>query len=235
MVNPFAKGGSDSFYYSDTCICLVIRSTQARNCSFQECTPATRRASTERSNIRPPRAHLAPSNERTLAPGDAKRMRLCRQGSGGIRRERRHAADLLALACIANSRAFTLSRFVSSSRARSLAQSYEVGLIQTTPVPDLFCLRPRRALAGLARRAWSLKRWIDTRTETSHAFSLPALLQVSGADIAARTAAWSEHVRAVETEVAAMQTEIDQRCFVLYGIDEADHRAITEGLRYAAH
>ncbi len=134
--------------------------------------------------------------------------------------------SLLALACITNSRAFRF--LVSLQLARTeLAQSYEVGLIQTTPVPDLTA-SDQEALAGLARRAWSLKRWIDTRTETSHAFSLPALLQVSGADIAARTAAWSEHVRAVETELAALQTEIDQRCFVLFGIDEADCRAMTE-------
>jgi hypothetical protein len=132
--------------------------------------------------------------------------------------------ELLALACITNSRAFGL--LVSLQLARTeLAQSYEVGLIQNTPVPQLTNVA-RDALARLARRAWLLKRSLDTRTETSHAFTLPALLQAPGADLAARVAAWAERVRAVETELAAIQAEIDERCFALYGIDDADRQAI---------
>ena len=106
--------------------------------------------------------------------------------------------------------------------------SYEVGVIQRTPVPDL-TPADEAALASLARRAWSLKRSLDTRTETSHAFVLPALLQMQGRTLAARSAAWTEHVQAVEAELAAIQAEIDERCFALYGIDEEDRRAITEG------
>ena len=66
-------------------------------------------------------------------------------------------------------------------------------------------------------------------TETSHAFVLPALLQMEGRTLADRSAAWTEHVRAIEAELAAIQAEIDERCFDLYGIDEEDRRAITEG------
>lgn len=135
--------------------------------------------------------------------------------------------ELLSLASVTNSRAFGL--LVSLQLARTeLAQSYEVGLIQTTPVPSLTD-SDREALARLARRAWSLKRSLDARTETSHAFTLPALLQVAGADLVARAATWSEHVRTVEAELVAIQAELDDRCFVLYGIDEADRRTITEG------
>src|SRR5581483_372414 len=68
-----------------------------------------------------------------------------------------------------------------------------------------------------------------SRTETSHAFTLPALLRGAGADLAVRAATWSEHVRTVEAELAAIQAEIDERCFVLYGFDEDDRRAMTEG------
>ena len=106
--------------------------------------------------------------------------------------------------------------------------SYEVGVIQRTPVPDLIPA-DEAALATLARRAWSLKRSLDTRTETSHAFVLPALLQMQGRTLAARSAAWTERVQAVDAGLAAIQAEIDERCFTLYGIDEEDRRAITEG------
>ena len=110
---------------------------------------------------------------------------------------------------------------------------FEVGVIQRTPVPDL-TPADEAALAALARRAWSLKRSLDTRTETSHAFVLPALLQVDGATFAERAAAWAARVRAAEDELATIQAEIDERCFALYGIGEEDRRAITEGFGWGA-
>jgi hypothetical protein len=134
---------------------------------------------------------------------------------------------LLALAAVTNSQAFAL--FVSLQLARTeLAQSYEVGLIQRTPVPNL---NPgdRSSLSLLARRAWSLKRSLDTSAETSHAFVLPALLQVEGHTLAARASAWGKRIRATEAELATIQRDIDERCFDLYGIDDADRRAVNEG------
>ena len=59
--------------------------------------------------------------------------------------------------------------------------SYEVGVIQRTPIPQL-AAADKVTLATLAHRAWSLKRTLDIRTETSHAFTLPALLLVDGYD-----------------------------------------------------
>ncbi|HOT29796.1 MAG TPA: hypothetical protein PLU72_16585, partial [Candidatus Ozemobacteraceae bacterium] len=116
--------------------------------------------------------------------------------------------------------------------------SFEVGVIQRTPVPELSAA-DREALAGLARRAWALKRSLDTRNETSHAFELPALLscirnassvraEVSKHEysLAMRAAMWGERARAVDAELASIQAEIDERCFDLYGIGEEDRRAI---------
>ena len=138
------------------------------------------------------------------------------------------ADELLALAAVANSKAFGL--LVSLQLARTkLAQSFEVGLIQRTPIPILDPAEQSN-LVMLARRAWSLKRSLDTWTGTSHAFTLPAVFQVDGDTLVARANAWAQNIRAIETEVATIQTEIDARCFDLYGIDEADRRAIVDGL-----
>src|SRR5271168_3385409 len=52
---------------------------------------------------------------------------------------------------------------VSKSLTRSsteLAQSFEVGLIQQTPIPNL-TVNQEAELAALARRAWSLKHSLD--------------------------------------------------------------------------
>ncbi|MDD5035901.1 MAG: hypothetical protein PHE55_14220 [Methylococcaceae bacterium] len=78
--------------------------------------------------------------------------------------------ELLALLALTNSRAFGL--LVSLQMAFG---SYEVGVIQKTPIPPLNT--DHRPLTTLAKRAWSLKRTLDTIKETSHAFLLPAALR----------------------------------------------------------
>ena len=100
--------------------------------------------------------------------------------------------------------------------ARSeLAQSFEVGLIQQTPVPDLTPMQ-HATLAALARRAWSLKRTLDTVEETSHAFLLPTALRVRLNDY---------DPPAIEAELVRIQAEIDAIAFDLYGFSEADRSA----------
>lgn len=124
--------------------------------------------------------------------------------------------------------ALAFDKFIAFFAGKVGGVQYEVGLIQSVPVPELN--KPDRTrLQVLARRAWSLKCGLDTRTETSHAFTLPALLQVVDGTLAARAVAWTEHVRSIEVELTGIQAEIDERCFDLYGIDESDRRAITEG------
>ena len=140
--------------------------------------------------------------------------------------------ELLSLLAIGSSKAFrTLVEFqlaAADARPGGAARSYEVGVLQRTPVPPL-TQASRTSLAKLARGAWSLKRSIDVHNETSHAFIRPALLQIAGAAVTTSAAAWWEHVRTVEAELAGIQDEIDERCFALYGIEETDRHTITEG------
>jgi hypothetical protein len=126
---------------------------------------------------------------------------------------------LLALLAITNSQAFR-----TLVELQMAFGSYEVGVIQRTPVPDL-AEKDRESLAALARRAWSLKRKLDTADLTSHAFILPALLQREGATVAERMQAWSSRVSAAEANLAEIQAEIDERCFDLYGFEPEDRAA----------
>lgn len=124
------------------------------------------------------------------------------------------AGDLLAISAIVNSKPFEY--LVSLQLARTeLAQSFEVGLIQQTPVPD-FNANQLSQLATLARRAWSLKRTLDTIAETSHAFLLPATLRVQMGNYDPST---------IDAELAQIQIEIDTIAFDLYGFTDADRRA----------
>jgi len=99
--------------------------------------------------------------------------------------------------------------------------SYEIGVIQRTPIPDLTG-EEAATLAALAHRAWSLKRNLDTITQTSHAFLLPALLQAQGNTLSQRAQAWGHLVAATEEKLADIQAEIDRIAFELYGISPED-------------
>lgn len=133
-----------------------------------------------------------------------------------------HLDTLLALSAIMNSCAF--GYLVSVQLARTeLAQSYEVGLIQQTPIPHLDPDAVRR-LSALARRAWSLKRTLDTTNETSHAFVLPG---------GARSKVGVIDVPAIERELADIQREIDELVFELYGLAAEDRATIEASTKRA--
>ncbi len=55
------------------------------------------------------------------------------------------------------------------------------------------------------------------------------MLQSSVAALADRWATWGHRVHAAETDLAAIQAEIDDRCFDLYSISDEDRKAITKG------
>lgn len=89
--------------------------------------------------------------------------------------------SILPLLAMLNTRAFYL--LVEALVARvALAQSFEVGIIQAIPVRDVNIL-VQAGLADMALSCVLLKRDLDRANETSHAFHLPALLQVRGADL----------------------------------------------------
>jgi hypothetical protein len=120
---------------------------------------------------------------------------------------------------------------VNSQAFRSLVDlhmafgSFEAGVIQRTPIPHL-AAPAKTTLATLANRAWLLKRALDTRSKTAHAFAQPALLQVPGTTLADRIASWESLVSETERQLADHQREIDDIAFRLYGIEGEDRRAI---------
>ena len=223
---PFAKGGAFSQYYAD--IYLVVgwgqfgAELKAWAGSLYNESHWSRILKNTQLFLRPgvtwPLRTQRGLSLRAMPEGCA----FGHKGPAAFALDNKHVA-LLALLAVGNS-----STFRALVELQMAFGSYEVGVIQRTPVPDLLP-RDETALSVLGRRAWSLKRSLETRTETSPVFSLPALLQLEGETVVARAATWSAYVRATEAQLAAIQAEIDERCFALYGIDEEDRRAITEG------
>lgn len=119
--------------------------------------------------------------------------------------------ELLALLALVNSSSFAL--LVSLQVAFG---SYEVGVMQRTPIPVLDGAT-RKKLAVLSRQAWSHKRTLDTIEETSHAFVLPTALR-------GRVGYFDPPT--IEAELARIQSQIDEIAFDLYGFNEADRAAV---------
>ena len=103
--------------------------------------------------------------------------------------------------------------------------AYQVGVLQETAIPP--SAARHKGLSERAISSFRLARRLDTANETSHAFVLPALLQVKGRSVAERIEAWTAHVADVWGRAEALRGEIDELCFNLYGISEMDRGAIT--------
>ena len=150
-----------------------------------------------------------------------------------------------------NSTAFEALISLQVAAADAAARSYEVGLIQRTPVPELQPeLKP--ILECLTLSSINLKRALDTANELSHIFIIPALLQsrvlsqsqkdgmCEQSDIlhtsrpseaAAQTladgiTAWNAKVLDAQRQLADNQRLIDDAVFNLYGITGKDRQTI---------
>lgn len=121
-----------------------------------------------------------------------------------------HGVDLADLAFL-NSEVFQQLLYLTADHRK-----WEAGVVQRTPIP-VFSICDRDKLAQFARRAWSLKRTLDTVEETSHAFLLPAALRTRLGDF---------DPPAIEAELARIQAEIDAIAFDLYGFSAADRAAV---------
>jgi hypothetical protein len=108
----------------------------------------------------------------------------------------------------------------------SLAQSYEVGLVQQTPFPKL-TQKDSERLANYVRQVWAEKCSLDSVKSTAHPFVRSSLLAAEGTTLARRADAWVTRVRKSEETVAAIQAEIDELTFRLYGLYDVDRTALT--------
>jgi hypothetical protein len=225
----FAKGGSTSPFYS--AFPLVVNWERGKPDgheikAFLETTPGTSHWS-----------RRAASSDLYFAPGLTWPLRAARFSpyalpAGSVFSVRGYSAfvpknDLALTLAVFNSRIFDY--LFKTTLGRYGFPEFVVGKLQILPwntTPSESCAIELSELAG---RAWRIKRHLDTRTENSHAFTLPALLQTNGETLVSRADAWSESVTGIQSDLAAIQAQIDVRCFELYGINENDRRIISEG------
>jgi hypothetical protein len=209
----FAKGGEYSPYYADVFLCVNWKSDGSEVHTFDKAFPRN-----EKYYLRP---GLTWPLRTQRGFGIRAMPAACVFGHKGPVAFLKHDSPEKLLALLPVTTSSTFCYLVELQMAFG---SYEVGVIQRTPVPDLSASETYE-LASLARRAWSLKRSLDTTDETSHAFILPSGLneRVTGLDKAT-----------VEVEIAHIQQQIDDRAFELYGIGREDRAVIESSNRTPA-
>ncbi len=206
QVFPFAKGGGFSKFYAD--IYLSVNWSNSGN----------EIAAFPRAYIRNADYYFRPGLTWSLRSQKGLSVRLiprgCTFGHKGpsIFLKDDNLQEILSLLAIANSQAF-----LALVELQMAFGSYEVGVLQRTPIPELN-KESKINLADLAHRSWLLKRDLDTSTQTSHAFILPALLQTKGTTLTGRAQSWTTRITATEQQLSDIQQEIDDIAFKLYDI-----------------
>lgn len=201
---PFAKGGNYSPFYSDVNLVINWKNQGDELNAFPLCV------------IRNPNYYLQLG---ITWPLRAHRFSPQAMSAGSIFSVRGYSAfpligDELVTLAIFNSSVFDF--LFKMALGRFGYPEFIVGILQIIPWAQP-TNDQAKYLATLARRSWSLKRTLDTVTETSHAFLLPAALRPRLSDY---------DPSAIEAELAQIQSEIDAIAFNLYGFAEADRQAV---------
>ena len=218
-----AKGGPAVPFYADVPLVVAWNASGHELKAFAETTPGTKHWS---RNIRSPeyyfRAGLTwPLRSRNFCPQVLPAGTIITVRGSGI-----YGPDIEAIGALGSSEIFdSLIRLMSGRIGYPQLNGGDLSLV---PVPELSPESSTR-LASLARRGWSLRRSLDTCVEVSHAFVVPAVLQVGVGSFGERVTAWAERVTEVEGQLEDVQSEIDELCFDLYEISDEDRVAITQG------
>jgi hypothetical protein len=136
--------------------------------------------------------------------------------------------DLLVLAGILNSAPakYLLSLLVKA--ADGAARSYETGLLQRLPVPNI----PAEAsanLSALGRAAWSCVRSPYMSAQWSTTFVLPAVLHDAKGSLSESIEKAGYALSQTESRLEATLAEIDEQSLDLYGVSGGDRRLMSEG------
>jgi hypothetical protein len=227
---PFAKGGKAIYFYADTSTTLRWLSGGAELKAYVA-------AIREQNGWSPHWTAVLNGHEFYFRPGVTWPLRAASftpraLPRGSIFSQRGQSAfapeeDLTWIMAVLSSRSFDL--LYKARVGRGGHPEFVVGVLKDVPFPSRPPTHVRDELSSLARAAWSLTRSLDTTTEVSHAFVMPAALQVEGLDLESRVAAWAERISGVEAELERVQFEIDEVCFDLYGISVEERQAIAEG------
>ena len=209
---PYAKGGEYSPYYADIHLVVNWEKEGAEIRNFVD--PKTRKTNSRPQNtdyfFRPGLTYTSYTNlgfaPRVLQAGSV--FSVAGMGIHGVQE---------CMLVFLNSTVVQQLLYLIADRRK-----WEAGVIQRLPVPGLSVYLSR--LGASSNQIWSLKRSLDLFEEVSHAFTLPALLQVQGGTITERAAAYEKEAAETGAGLRRIQSEIDEIAFDLYGFTEEERK-----------
>jgi hypothetical protein len=211
------KGGSYSPYYADVILRLLWDNNGSEVKAFAETTPGTTHWS---RNIRSPDFYFQPGLTWTQRTTSSLSFRIMPEGcifgcKGPAVFSSRDANSMLPILAIVNSIAFKYLVGVQLAAGDAAARSYDVGVIQRTPLP-IISNDEKTRLGDLALKAWSLRRNLDFINEPSHNFLLPKLLMEKLLNFDREL---------IIKEVTRIQSAVNIIVFDLYHFEEDDRKA----------
>lgn len=217
---PFFKGGSRSPFYSDVYLGVrwgthgrLIKEWKLGELQRGAITANNSQCWNEKNYFNPGVAW--PSRTLAFSPRALPRGCIFAHKGPTAFSVKNDTQSLLAAIALMNSKPFMLLIETRLNAADKNARSYEVGIIEATPLPKLEG-PSKAAFADLAKKAWRRMREGDSVSETSRAFLLPAAIR-------ARLRNYDS--AAGQVELIDIQTKIDAIAFDLYGFDESDRSA----------
>lgn len=130
------------------------------------------------------------------------------------------AVARIQLLGLMNSQIFAALVSTQIAAATTAARSYEVGIIQRTPIP----MNIDGKLADLSLRAWQETIKADGTNEVAHAFVSPSINASAGLADANRARIGSQNTSS--SELLDIRLQIDDVAYSVYGIYDDDRRAI---------
>jgi len=105
---------------------------------------------------------------------------------------------------------------------------YEVGIIQTTPIPLTTNIQDRQYIVSLSIQTHDLVRTFAKHDETTHVFCLPVLLYYFNPSLTASLQAIIQAESKRQSALADLQAQIDSHVAELYGVPELDEGSIEQ-------
>ena len=212
----FAKGGKFSPYHCDLHLVIDWKDSGKNIASFPGAV------------IRNPGYYFRPG---LTWPLRARRFSPQALQAGSIFSARGYAAfpgddSVASLCAFTNSSAFDYLFKVMLGRFEY--PEFVVGVLQQLPKPD-FGPSHHEVLASHGKACIEARRSIESPSETSHAFTTPALIQAQQPTLGEAISRRNEIVRETDEMLARNQAEIDDIAFKLYGISDEDRQAIESG------
>ena len=135
--------------------------------------------------------------------------------------------QLLSLLTVVQSSTFFYLVSIQIAAADAAARSYEVGVIQKTPMPGIG-IDQKLLLSGLVTHILEIKRDIEQINELGHLFNYPSIIRYRNQNIATMADQWTLTIESSTTEGNRIQNQIDELAYTIYDVCDSDKDLIKQ-------